>query len=36
MKSWIGKNDTEMYSTHDEKIVAEKRIRDIKNKIRSI
>ena len=19
MKSWIGKNDTEMYSTHDEK-----------------
>ena len=35
MKSWLGKNDTEMYSTHNEgkSVVAERFIRTIKNKI---
>ena len=35
MKSWLEKNDIEMYSTHNEGkyVVAEKFIRTIKNKI---
>ena len=35
MKSWLQDNDTEMYSTHNEKkpIVAERFIRTLKNKI---
>ena len=34
MKSWLEKNDIEMYSTHEGKsVVAEKFIRTIKNKI---
>ena len=35
MKSWLEKNDIEMYSTHDEGkfVVAERFIRTIKNKI---
>ena len=35
MKSWLEKNDTEMYSTHNEgkSVVAERFIRTIKNKI---
>ena len=35
MKSWLEKNDIEMYSTHNEEksVVAEKFIRTIKNKI---
>ena len=35
MKSWIEKNDTEMYSTHNEgiSVVTERFIRALKNKI---
>ena len=35
MKSWLGKNDIEMYSTHNEgkSVVAEIFIRTLKNKI---
>ena len=35
MKSWLEKNDIEMYSTHNEgkSVVAERFIRTIKNKI---
>ena len=35
MKSWLEKNDIEMYSTHNEgkSVVAERLIRIIKNKI---
>ena len=35
MKSWLEKNDIEMYSTHNEgkPVVAERLIRIIKNKI---
>ena len=35
MKSWLGKNDIEMYSTHNERksVFAERLIRTIKNKI---
>ena len=35
MKSWLEKNDTEMYLTHNEEkpIVAERFIRTLKNKI---
>ena len=35
MKSWLGKSDTEMYSTHNEEksVVAERFIRTFKNKI---
>ena len=35
MKSWLGKNDIEMYSTHNEgkSVVAKRFIRTIKNKI---
>ena len=38
MKSWLEKNDIEMYSTHNEEksVVAEKFIRTIKNKIYKI
>ena len=35
IKSWLEKNDTEMYSTHKERksVVAERFIRTLKNKI---
>ena len=35
MKSWLGKNDIEMYSRHNEgkSVVAERFIRTLKNKI---
>ena len=35
MKSWLEKNDIEMYSTHNERkpVVAERFIRALKNKI---
>ena len=35
MKSWLEKNDIEMYSTHNEGkfVIAERFIRTIKNKI---
>ena len=35
MKSWLEKNDTEMYSTHNEgkSVVADRFIRTLKNKI---
>ena len=35
MKLWLEKNDTEMYSTHNEgkSVVAERFIRTIKNKV---
>ena len=35
MKSWLGKNDTEMHSTHNEgkPVIAERFIRTLKNKI---
>ena len=35
MKSWLEKNDTEMYSTHNEgkSVIAERFIRTLKNKI---
>ena len=35
MKSWLGKNEIEMYSTHHEEksVIAERFIRTLKNKI---
>ena len=38
LKSWLEKNDTEMYSTHNEEklVAAEKFIRDLKNDFRSL
>ena len=35
MKSWLGKNDIEMYATHNEgkSVAAERYIRTLKNKI---
>ena len=35
MKSWLGKNDIEMYATHNEgkSVAAERSIRTLKNKI---